>query len=629
MRSLAARTARRPGFWMIIIVLGLLCVPHYGEVLEHPTFVTNITEGLGLDRHALERILFLAPIIWAGFLFGYRGAVVTSVVALACMLPRAIGVSEHPGDAIFETVAVFMVGNMVALTFHSLHREREHRVQLGVLNEIARVTSESLELSEVLARGVKGVMEGMEVDGCLVYLVDGSGRRLELVAHGGVSERFVDGVRGMEVGEGFNGRVAAEGEALYVRDVARDGVGEIGLVIEEGIVSQMIVPLEAKGTVVGTLCVAERSGREYSREEKDLLRGIGRQIGVAVENARLYEQEKEIGERLRVSEERYRELFENAHEAIWVEDVGGKVKAVNRSFEELTGYRREELEAMEARELIEGMDGAGGEGAVGLEEVRLKKRDGSVAVLQLSRSAIVERGKVVGYQQIGRDVTEERRMKENLRYYLHEVTRAQEEERKRIARELHDDTVQSLVVLARQLDDIGSRARGLTEGERSELEKLRQQTNGVMEGLRRLSQDLRPATLDRLGLIAGLEWLGENVAGHSGIKVEVKARGEERRMGPEAELVLFRIVQEALRNVWRHSGASRAEVGVEFGAGTVRVYVRDDGKGFEVRREMGASAKDGKLGLAGMEERARLLGGRLDVDSKPGKGTTITVDVPV
>ena len=122
---------------------------------------------------------------------------------------------------------------------------------------------------------------------------------------------------------------------------------------------------------------------------------------------------------------------------------------------------------------------------------------------------------------------------------------AQEEERKRIARELHDDTVQELIALSRELDELGSKTNGLSEQEKERLDRLWQQTNGIIAGVRRLSQDLRPATLDRLGLLPSLEWLASNVKDYSNIAVEVVTDGDERRLDPDIELVLFRIVQEA------------------------------------------------------------------------------------
>jgi len=260
--------------------------------------------------------------------------------------------------------------------------------------------------------------------------------------------------------------------------------------------------------------------------------------------------------------------------------------------------------------------------------VTLVRKDGSEASVQLSTSPILGNGQVVAFQHIARDVTEERRLKESMRYYLQQTTRAQEEERRRIARELHDDTIQSLVVLLRQLEEVASHRKGLSKETRLHLENLREQTSNIMDGVRRLSQDLRPPTLDRLGLLKALQGLADDVAGRSGIAVEVKAQGSERRLDSEAELLLFRIAQEALANVRRHSQATQAEVAVEFREGETRVAVSDNGRGFELSGPVSDLAREGKLGLAGMQERARLLGGELSVHSEPAKGTTVAVTVP-
>ncbi|GAI17074.1 unnamed protein product, partial [marine sediment metagenome] len=232
------------------------------------------------------------------------------------------------------------------------------------------------------------------------------------------------------------------------------------------------------------------------------------------------------------------------------------------------------------------------------------------------------------YQQ-QREVAEQLRvMQENLRFYIHQVTRAQEEERKRISHELHDDTIQALVVLSRQLDALASGDKGLSEENRLRLEELWQQTDNILRGVRRLSQDLRPAALDRLGLLAALEWLASDVAEYSGIAIKVNVLGTKRHLHEEVQLVLFRIAQEALRNVWRHSQATEAEITLEFDERKTRIIVSDNGKGFNLPKTMGDLARDGKLGLAGMQERAQLLDGTLTVQSEPGRGTTVTVVIP-
>lgn len=640
--SQVTNVLRRPGFWLILAVLILITIPHYGEAIKHPAFITHLWDDIGLDRHAFERILYLAPIIWAGFLFGQRGAFITSLAAVACMLPRAIMISQYRTDSIFETTAVFVIGNVAAFSFGALRKERERRVELSVLNDISGVVSQSLELSQVLSSSVESVVNVMKVDAAMVFLLDEKSKVLNIAAYEGLSERFIKNINGIKLGEGFNGKVAQTGEPLFVEDVSQDPGATKMMVLSEGIKSQLIVPLKSKGKVVGTLCVAIRSPRQFRQDEVQLLTGIGNQIGVAVENARLYEQEREFTKQLRVSEERYRELFENANDAIWVHDLEGNIVAANKASEKLTGYTLQELSRTNklnvrtflseeslvlAKEI--GRELLANEPVAQPYEQRIIRGDGTEAILMINTNLLTEGGKPVAFQHIARDVTEEKRMEENLRFYLQQITRAQEEERKRIARELHDDTIQYLVVLARQLDDLASSSKGLSMNERQYLENLRQQINSIMEGVRRLSHDLRPATLDRLGLLPALEWLASNMPKHSGMDVQIRAQGAERRLPAEVELVLFRIAQEALSNVRRHSQATNAEVIVEFGEKRIAITVKDNGKGFVLPEAVGDLVKEGRFGLVGMQERIQLLGGSLKIDSAPGKGTTVTVEAPV
>jgi PAS domain S-box-containing protein len=632
------KVVRRPGFWLVVALVALITIPHYGEGLEHFGPLTNLTANLGMDRHAFERVLYLLPIILAGFLFGWRGGVVTSIVALACMLPRAIFISPFPRDALFETGAVFVVGNLTAFSFGFMHKERERRIQLAALDQISKAVSQSLELGQVLSTSIDNVVDVMKVDAALIFLLDEEAGELALTAHGGVSRQFAQGVGKLKLGEGLNGLVAQTGEPVFVQDTSKDQRLTKMAVREEGIRSQLIVPLKSKGRVMGTICVAMRSYRRFPQDSVELLTAIGNQIGVAVDNARLYQQELELTEELRISEEKYRELFENAHDAIWVHDLQGNITLANRACGELSGYPVAELigknvsmflmpEALAlAREIKERL--LRGEAIEQRYEQRLKRKDGSEASLQLATSPVFSGGELVAFQHIARDITEEKRMQENLRFYLKQATKSQEEERKRIARELHDETIQELVVLSRQVDDLAFSGLVLSEQNISRHIGLRQQINNVIQGVRRLSQDLRPAALDRLGLLAALEWLTSNVAEYSGIPIDLNVSGQEHRLSEEAELLLFRITQEALRNVWRHSEATRANVMVAFDQGKTIIAISDNGKGFAFSGSVDDLFRDGKLGLAGMHERARLLGGTVKVQSEPGKGTEVTVEIP-
>jgi PAS domain S-box-containing protein len=424
-----------------------------------------------------------------------------------------------------------------------------------------------------------------------------------------------------------------------------DGSGDLTLcsswAVQEKIKAQLIVPLKSKGRVMGTLCAATRTPRKFTAEETELLNAIGNAIGVAVENAGLYQKEREIAEQLRQSEENYRGLFENATEAIFVHDLNGRIIAVNRACGKLTGYPPAEMAGMDIGWFLsgEGPNTVGeivrrqlnGEAVEGPFELRLSKRDGTEAIVELMPSLIVRGEQPVGVQAIVRDVTEARRMQESLRFYVSQVLKAQEGERLRIARELHDDTAQALTGLSRRLDMLvdtlpASRNR-LPEEIHGRLEELRDQSDRILEGVRRFSRDLRPPVLDDLGLLPALKWLAMALEEH-GIATNISVLGEQHRLPDETELALFRIAQEALNNVRKHSGASAVEVTVDFRDGGISMTIADNGEGFEIPGSTSDLAECGKLGIIGMQERTRLLGGTLSVHSEPGVGTSVVVTVP-
>ncbi len=339
-------------------------------------------------------------------------------------------------------------------------------------------------------------------------------------------------------------------------------------------------------------------------------------------------------------EQNYRYLFDNASDAIWVHDLEGNILVANRACEKLTGYSRQELVGMNVSKFLtaEFLDTARevrrklfeGEAIEQPYEQRLIRKDGTTGLLKMATSLVMVGDEVRGFQNIARDVTEEKQMQENMRYYVQQITRAQEDERKRIARELHDDAAPLLLLLLQRLDSITSRPRSkLPELIKNELEDLRRQALAALEGLRRCAQDLRPRILDDLGLVPALEWMAENLGKNYGIDTRVEVVGAERSLPAEVQLLLFRIAQEALSNIRRHSGASVAAVKLGFESNKVRLMVSDNGKGFELPNRTESLASNGKPGVIGMYERARLLGGSLKIKSESGKGTQVIAEVPL
>jgi len=238
-------------------------------------------------------------------------------------------------------------------------------------------------------------------------------------------------------------------------------------------------------------------------------------------------------------------------------------------------------------------------------------------------------GETVGAIETLEDVTERRNAEDNMHYYLQEITKAQEEERKRIARELHDSTAQNLIALLRQLDNLLTEKKRLPIREAKELWGFHERIRDVLQEVRQFSRDLRPSILDDLGLLPALEWVIGEIKKEYGVETGLEVIGAERRLSPEAELLIFRIVQEALRNTAKHAHASQTDVKVKFDESKIAVTVRDNGVGFQLPENLGALPYNGKLGLAGMQERVQLLGGSLKIDSEPGKGTMVFVEAPI
>jgi signal transduction histidine kinase len=402
--------------------------------------------------------------------------------------------------------------------------------ELAVLNATARAIGGSLDLEQILRAALEAILQEMHLRAGWVVLrtagresasgttsfdgseVCGGSWPLGLVVSSGLSPRFAE-EEGNRTWEGcvcLN--VLASGECMVVPDL-RAGCPRLSeeTIELEGLVAHASIPLVARDQVVGVLNLAADVPRVFPEAELQLLRSIGRQIGVAVDNSRLWEQ--------------------------------------------------------------------------------------------------VQR-------------------KEHLRGQLLERTlRAQEDERRRIALELHDQSgsaLASLRVGLRMLED-GLPPSRLTG---QHFRTLRGQLDSIARDLHQLAFDLRPAALDRLGLADAMEQTVHNFARQHGLTADFQAIGLDGEHLPfEVETALYRIVQEALTNIARHAQATDVGVLLERRSDTVVAVIEDNGRGFDIQQALASTA--GHLGLFGMQERAALVGGRWDVESSPGKGATVFVEVPL
>ncbi len=215
---------------------------------------------------------------------------------------------------------------------------------------------------------------------------------------------------------------------------------------------------------------------------------------------------------------------------------------------------------------------------------------------------------------------------EGLHDYIGAITSAQEEERLRVARELHDATIQELIALRQRVQLAQPSVKDPAAARLlAELESL---AEGTIESVRRLTRALRPIYLEDLGLVTALEMLARESSSPDGLKVEFLRSGQERRLSKEVELALYRIAQEALNNVARHARASRASLVVNFDEDGIHLEVSDDGIGFPVPRNPTDLAPSGHFGLLGMRERADLIGASLAIESGTVGGTRLSVHLP-
>lgn len=347
---------------------------------------------------------------------------------------------------------------------------------------------------------------------------------------------------------------------------------------------------------------------------------------------------KRLEKALQDSEEFSSSLLSNSPNPVLVINPDTSVRYVNPALEKLTGFSSAELIGKKVPypwwtgetngKTCKELQKAVYKGATRIERL-FQKKNGEQFWVEITSTPVVKGGEVKYLLANWIDITEQKRLRDNMQFYIAESIKAQEEERKRIARELHDETVQSLASLNIALHNIMVADKQLSEDTKQRIERLAVDINSMVEEVRRFSHELRPGLLDKLGLKTSLGFLVEEMKIGDNISCQVELIGSVRRLSPEAEVILFRIAQEALRNVAKHSKATATLLTVEFTRKKVRLSIIDNGIGFKVPKELGNLAQKGKLGVISMSERARLLNGSFSVNSKPGKGTVVTVELPL
>jgi two-component system sensor histidine kinase DegS len=638
-----------PSLWLVIAMLLSGVLLHYSAQLR--TLPLSVRGEAHLTRHSTERVLLILPIGYAAFALGPSAGLVALVAAFLIMLPRIIFLSPSPADAATETLAVTLVGGLtIWLAWIKKNQEllrEKATVRLQAINAVAAVLTGSLELTRMLGEALDVVLKVTGLEAGLIFVLAEKEDDLVLVAHRGLPRALIESATGLKLAR--------------------------MLVTDPALASQVAIPLKSKGRTLGALVVGDSGSRRFQPEEVELLSAIASEIGVAAENARLHRDVKRQLER----ERRLSEVTEGVTSELELDKVLPKVVQIAEELidadagviglldeargvirypyehnlpEELMQIRVPRHEGLVAQVIdtglpaviedypafpnrIEAFVRGGLKGLITVPIVTGGKVFGALSILALRESRSFSDRDVTVLSAVARQAAvaiENARLYENMRFYAKQILTAQERERKRMARELHDDTAQSLVALSRQLDGLlVNSVTEMTPAVKARLESVRSLTAQISQDVRRFSQDLRPSALDDLGLLPTLEGLVGKLSEEDHIEAHLEVLGSPRRLPPEVELILFRIVQEALTNVRKHSQATEVVTTVEFCNGTVRITVEDNGRGFDVPSEARELVEVGKLGLTGMVERAELAGGSLTVNSAPGEGTTIQAEIPV
>ncbi|MGE5484700.1 MAG: PAS domain S-box protein [Ignavibacteriales bacterium] len=515
-------------------------------------------------------------------------------------------------------------------------------VLLGIID----LTSGSQDLDGILNGTARLARELSGADEAAVFLYEDGGRSVVPAAVVGPAEGTT------LVGEKIALRLNED--SIFWKMRTHGGVLEIldpghleDVVDLSRFTSLYLAPMTTDEGVLGVLLLGisgsngepHRAGGDI--HQRRLFATLAKQAAVVISRAKLFGN-------LEKSEEKYRRLTENASDIVFSLDASGRFTFLNSRVLDILGYRPEDLVGEYYSEIVtpESWEATRnalracldrGETQIAYEWVATSKSGGAV-LLDVRASVLVREGHYAGQQGIARDITEQRRMEaeikrsrerqSEMRDYLALVTRVQEEERKRVARELHDDTAQALVALSRRLETTIPYVRTQPDEACRRLDDLTKLVDTALANVRRFTRDLRPSILDDLGLIPALEWLVSDMQEHNTIRGEVIVQGPPRRLPSDTETAIYRIVQEALNNIKKHAGASLASVFISFDDDSVKLTVTDNGRGFDAGGYPRGFAARGRLGMVGMSERAQLVGGVIGVESVPGRGTTVRLEIP-
>jgi signal transduction histidine kinase len=536
--------------------------------------------------------------------------------------------------------------------------------RLRVLVNAGIALSSELSLDALLQRIVETAAEITGARYAALGVIDKTGQALERFLTTGMDAQTHAAIGELPRGRGILGVLIRDAKPLRLHELA-DDPRSVGFPPGHPPMKSFLgLPIVLRGVAYGNLYLTEKAdGVDFTDEDEELAQLLAAQAAVAIENARLYE-----------SSTRWLRQFESMTEI-------GNALVSELELEPLLGLVARHLQELVEAKLVlialpEGdmlrVAAAQGDSVYGVKGMELALRGSKAGrVLERGRSEridsvfddpeidqqttrrlgvqsalyvpLIVRGRTIGVV-IAHDkqgptpafTEDDLRLAESLaeraaiavdlsrqvsRDAVRRVVEAQELERARLARELHDETGQALTSILLGLKPLEQQAE--SDEAREAVASVRELVVSTLQNVRRLAVELRPSALDDFGLVAAVERLTDTFREQSGLTVDLETQLGEERLPPEAETTLYRVIQEALTNIVKHSGASRVSVLLQRQSGKVIAIVEDDGSGFDP-----SSTREDAVGLAGMRERVSLAGGRLQVESSPGSGTTLVAEVP-
>jgi signal transduction histidine kinase len=540
--------------------------------------------------------------------------------------------------------------------------------RLRVLVEAGIALSSELSLDALLQQLVETAAQLTGAQYAALGVIDQTGTNLERFLTTGIDEETHAAIGDLPRGRGILGVLIRDAQPLRLDDLG-DDPRSVGFPAHHPPMQSFLgVPILLRGVAYGNLYLTEKEGGgSFTEEDEELTQLLAAQAAVAIENTRLYETSTRWLRHL----ESLNEIGDALASELQLEPL---LDLVAQRLRNLVNARLVLIALPESGRQTLRVAAADGEGsdAYGLIGIALELgRSKTGRVLQRGRSERVDSvlddpemdqqaarrmgvrsalyvplvvdgrpiGVVVAHDKLGATSSftdEDVRLAESLaaraatavelsqrvsRDAVRRVVEAQELERARLARELHDETGQALTSILLGLKSLEDSADG--EG-RAAVAELRELVVSTLQDVRRLAVELRPAALDDFGLVPAIERLRDSIEEQSELSVDIQSELGDERLPAEAETALYRIAQEAFTNVQKHAGAHRVAVKLSRRDDAVTLVVHDDGKGFDQ-----AGIRDGSLGLVGMRERVALLGGRLSIESSEGAGTMLRAEVPV